>query len=75
MKFLSKSSKNMVIIFSVFSFIYAIFYVVILASKVDINYVEDIISLNIQKLKDSGVETLPEDMEIINEGYQIKEVK
>ncbi len=74
MKFLSKSSKNMVIIFSVFSFIYAIFYVIIIASKVDINYVEDIISLNIQKFQQWDMSLDQEDFNIVDEGYQIKKV-
>ncbi len=74
MKFLRKSSKNMIVIFSAFSFIYAIFYVIIIASKVDINYVEDIISLNIQKFQQWDMSLDQEDFNIVDEGYQIKKV-
>ena len=56
MKFLKKSWKNMVIIFSVCSFVYALFYAIIMISNMKIDYVEDIVSLNIQKIKESGFE-------------------
>ena len=75
MRFLKKSPKNMIISFSVCCFIYALFYVIVSTSNMNIKYIEDIISLNIQKLRDSEVEIVPEDVEIIDEGYQIKEVK
>ena len=51
MKFLKKSWKNMIIMFSVCSFIYALFYAIIMISNTKIDYVEDIVSLNIQKIK------------------------
>ena len=56
MKFLKKSWKNMIIIFSVCSFVYALFYAIIMISNMKIDYVEDIVSLNIQKIKESGFE-------------------
>ena len=46
----------MIITFSILSFIYALFYAIIMFSKANINYVEDIISLNVQKLKNKDVE-------------------
>jgi hypothetical protein len=42
--------------FSVCSFIYALFYAIIMISNMKIDYVEDIVSLNIQKIKESGFE-------------------
>ena len=75
MKFLKKSWKNMVIVFSICSFIYAAFYGVIMASDININYVEDILSLNIQKFKDSGTNLDEEGVEIEDKSYQIKQVR
>ena len=46
----------MIIIFSVCSFVYALFYAIIMISNMKIDYVEDIVSLNIQKIKESGFE-------------------
>ena len=74
MKFLKKDSKNMIITFSIFSFIYALFYVVIIISKANIDYVEDIISLNVQKLKDKDLVLVPEEVEDEDKGYHIKQV-
>ena len=74
MKFLKRDSKNMVITFSILSFIYALFYVVIIISKADIDYVEDIISLNVQKLKNKDIVLVPEEVEDEDKGYQIKQV-
>jgi len=78
MKFLKKSWKNMLIIFSVCSFVYALFYMIIMVSDVKINYIEDIISLNIQKIKESEkipVDTEQESIESINKNYHIEQVQ
>jgi hypothetical protein len=44
----------MIITFSICSFIYALFYAIIIISNTKIDYVEDIVSLNIQKIKESS---------------------
>ncbi len=75
MKFLRKSSKNMIIIFSVISFIYAIFYAVVFVLKVNINYVWDIISLNIQKFQQWDVNIDQEDFGIIDKTYQTERIR
>ena len=64
----------MIITFSILSFIYALFYAIIMFSKANINYVEDIISLNVQKLKNKDVELSQQVEEIEDKGYQIKQV-
>ena len=46
----------MIVSFSIFTFIYALFYAVILISKIDVNYVKDIISLNIQNFQYDDME-------------------
>ena len=68
----------MLIIFSVCSFVYALFYMIIMVSDVKINYIEDIISLNIQKIKESEkipVDTEQESIESINKNYHIEQVQ
>ena len=75
MKFLKKSWKNMAMFFSVCSFIYAMFYVIVMVSNMDIKYVEDIVSLNIQKLRDVNVDTKQEGTVTIDKSYQIKQVE
>jgi hypothetical protein len=60
MKFLGKSSKNMVIAFSICSFLYAIFYGIIIFFNININHVENIISLNILKMRNDN--NIDEDM-------------
>lgn len=75
MKFLKKSGRNMIIVFSVFSFIYALFYATIIISNANINYVKDIISLNIQKLKNDDINLDYEDIQLDDNGYQIEKVK
>jgi hypothetical protein len=75
MKFLKKSWKNMAMFFSVCSFIYAMFYVIVMVSNMDIKYVEDIVSLNIQKLRDVNVDTKQEGTVILDKSYQIKQVE
>ena len=42
----------MVVMFSICSFFYALFYAIIILSNTNITYVEDIVSLNIQKIRD-----------------------
>jgi hypothetical protein len=75
MKFLKKSGKNMIILFSIFSFIYALFYAIIIISNANINYVKDVISLNIQKFKNDDIKLDYEEIKLDNDGYQIDRIK
>jgi hypothetical protein len=75
MKFLKKSGKNMLIAFSIFSFIYALFYAIIIISNANINYVKDVISLNIQKFKNDDINLDYQEVEFDDNGYQIERVK
>lgn len=75
MKFLKKSGKNMLIVFSIFSFIYALFYAIIIISNANINYVKDVISLNIQKFKNDDINLDYQEVEFDDNGYQIERVK
>ena len=75
MKFLKKSGKNMLIAFSIFSFIYALFYAIIIISNANINYVKDVISLNIQKLKNDDINLDYQEVEFDDNGYQIDRIK
>ena len=74
MKFLGKSSKNMVIAFSICSFLYAIFYGIIIFFNININHVENIISLNILKMRNDN--NVDEDMaEYDNNWYHVQNVQ
>ena len=74
MKFLGKSSKNMVIAFSICSFLYAIFYGIIIFFNININHVENIISLNILKMRNDN--NIDEDMaEYDNNWYHVQNVQ
>ena len=75
MKFLKKSGKNMLIAFSIFSFIYALFYAIIIISNANINYVKDVISLNIQKFKNDDINLDYQEVEFDDNGYQIDRIK
>ena len=75
MKFLKKSGKNMLIVFSVFSFIYALFYAILIISNANINYVKDVISLNIQKFKNDDINLDYQEVEFDDNGYQIDRIK
>jgi len=78
MKFLKKSWKNMLIIFSACSFIYALFYTFIVLWCVKFNYIEDIVLLNIQKIKNSkelSVDSGQDDVEISKDNYHIEKVR
>ena len=44
--------KNMLVLFSVFSMTYVIFYWIIIFSNIKINYIDNIVSLNLQSIKD-----------------------
>ena len=74
MKFLKKSWKNMVVCFSILSFLYALFYAIILITRFNFDYVENIFSLNIQKVKNSESIVIQED-EVEEWGYQIDKVR
>lgn len=75
MKFLKKSGKNMLIAFSIFSFIYALFYAIIIISNANINYVKDVISLNIQKFNNDDINLDYQEVEFDDNGYQIDRIK
>ena len=76
MKFLKKSWKNMIIMFSVCSFIYALFYAIIMISNTKIDYVEDIVSLNIQKIKESGAGLGEEAVDlVVDKSYHAEQLK
>ena len=70
-----KPSRNMLIFFSICSVIYALFYTAIICSKTKINYVENIISLNIDKIKEYEPNLGQEEIEDTQKGYTIKNVK
>ena len=75
-KIFKKSGKNMIVSFSIFTFIYALFYAVILISKIDVNYVKDIISLNIQNFQYDDMEL--NDAEEINSDdnwYKVEKIR
>ena len=75
-KIFKKSGKNMIVSFSIFTFIYALFYAVILISKIDVNYVKDIISLNIQNFQHDDMEL--NDAEEINSDdnwYKVEKIR
>ena len=59
----------MVILFSILSFVYALFYIIVMISSLSINYVEDIVSLNIQKIKESGLNLSHENLDEKNKTY------
>ena len=59
----------MLILFSIISFVYALFYIIVMISSFSINYVEDIVSLNIQKIKESGLNLSHEDLDEKNKTY------
>jgi hypothetical protein len=65
----------MVITLSVCSFVYALFYAIIMISNTNVNYIEDIVSLNIQKLKETDFELNQEDSPIVDRSYHIQHVE
>jgi len=74
MKFFGKSSKNMIIAFSICSFLYAIFYGIIIMFNINIDHVENIISLNIQKIRnDNNIDEEIEEYD--NNWYHVKNVQ
>ncbi len=75
-KIFKKSGKNMIVSFSIFTFIYALFYAVIFISNIDLNYVKDIISLNIQNFQHDDMES--NDAEEINSDdnwYKVEKIR
>ena len=71
----SKTWKNMIIIFSICSFIYALFYITIMVSDLNINYVENIVSLNIDRINDSDKKIDEEDINIVDQSYHTQQIK
>lgn len=68
----------MLIMFSIFSFIYALFYAFIMFWSVKFNYMEDIVSLNIQKIKENWEwldDAEKNDIEVIKKDYHIDQVQ
>ena len=65
----------MLIVFSICSTIYAIFYVVITFSNINISYVENIISLNIQKIKEYTPSLDNGESDGRQKGYHIENVR
>lgn len=70
-----KHSRNMLIFFSVCSVIYALFYTAIICSNKKIEYVENIFSLNIDKMKEYDLAPEQEDLEDIQKGYTIEKIR
>lgn len=68
-----KSWKNMLITFSLCSLVYAIFYIVLIFSNININYVENIITLNLDKPKILDSET--EIKENVEKWYTIEKIQ
>ena len=69
-----KSWRNMLIFFSICSVIYALFYVVIICLHTNINYVENIFSLNIDKIKEYEPDLWLGEKNDTEKGYTIKKV-
>ena len=65
----------MLIFFSICSVVYALFYTAIICSNTKINYVENIISLNIDKIKEYEPNSEQEEFEDTQKGYTIENVK
>ncbi|MBR7036760.1 hypothetical protein IKI14_02590 [bacterium] len=65
----------MLIFFSVCSVIYALFYTAIICSNKKIEYVENIFSLNIDKMKEYDLAPEQEDLEDIQKGYTIEKIR
>ena len=70
-----KPSRNMLILFSICSVVYAIFYAAIIFSHTDVNYVENILSLNIEKMKEYDPNLWSEESENLHKGYSVKSVQ
>ncbi len=73
-----KSWKNMLIGFSACSALYALFFTAIACSDIDISRVENVISLNINKIKEYNPDLSQEDLDEpqeINKGYSIKNIQ
>ncbi len=65
----------MLIFFSVCSVIYALFYMVIIVSNKKINYVENVFSLNFDKIEETESDFDQEEFEEVKEGYTIESVQ
>ena len=70
-----KKWKNMLITFSLCSMAYAIFYIFLTFSDLNINYVENIIDLNLENLKAYNFENEAEKIENTEKWYSIKNIK
>ena len=69
------SWKNVIILFSCCSALYALFFSFVAYSGLNVNPVENIISLNIHQMKDGEVSLNKEELEEIEKGYLIKNVQ
>jgi len=65
----------MLIFFSICSIIYALFYTAIILSNKKIDYVENIFSLNLDKIKEYESDFEQEKFEDVKKGYAIEDVK
>lgn len=72
---LKKSWKKMLIAFSWCSVLYAAFFIIVALFGVKINYVENIVSLNIQKMKEYNPDLDQGEIEKIEKGYSIDEIQ
>jgi hypothetical protein len=64
-----------IILFSCCSALYALFFSFVAYSGLNVNPVENIISLNIHQMKDGEVSLDKEELEEIEKGYLIKNVQ
>ena len=70
-----KSWKNVLITFSFCSIIYAIFYIFLILSNIKINYVENIIDLNLENIKTHNSVIEQNETENVEKWYSIKSVQ
>ena len=70
-----KPSRNMLIFFSICSAIYALFYAAIICSNKKIDYVENIFSLNIDKINEYEPDFEQEELKDVKKWYTIENVK
>ena len=74
MKSFKKSWKNMLILFSACSILYDVFFCIIVYSGIKLDYVENILSLNIQKMKEYNPFENDEKVEEAEKWYLIEDV-
>ena len=71
-----KPSRNMLVFFSICSVVYALFYSVIILSNKKIDYVENVFSLNFDKIKEyESDDFVEEKIEDTNKWYTVEEIQ